>query len=190
MKRLPVNVGAILRQNMLKFRINKWWNFCYGSLLTRYLRALEIEEEVHDLCPPRAPHLVCHLVDVTKTKVHDPSQGKVFSTVDRQTRDDRWLGQMYGMTELQLPIGGHSVTEDEMATLAERYHLTDSAMYMCWMGPTFQEPIDDDDATADEEYGSKEDESHDVGPGDDDTDAGDGDAAFMAMDFATDVVTC
>ncbi|KAG5585418.1 hypothetical protein H5410_045852 [Solanum commersonii] len=119
--------------------------------------------------------------------MHDPSQGKVLSTADRQTRDDRWLGQMYGVTELQLSIGGHSVTEDEMATLAEHYPLTDSAMYMCWMGPTFQEPIDDDDTIADEEYGSNEDESHDVGPGDDDTDAGDGDAAFMAMDFATDV---
>ncbi|KAG5572091.1 hypothetical protein H5410_061857 [Solanum commersonii] len=79
------------------------------------------------------------------------------------------------MAELQLRIGGRSVTENEMETLAERYHLTDSAMYMCWMGLAFQEPIDDDDATADEEYGSKEDELDDTGLRDDDTDAGDGD---------------
>ncbi|KAG5590931.1 hypothetical protein H5410_041445 [Solanum commersonii] len=36
----------------------------------------EIEEEVHDLCVPRAPHLVCHLVDATKTKAQDISHGQ------------------------------------------------------------------------------------------------------------------
>ncbi|KAG5610716.1 hypothetical protein H5410_021997 [Solanum commersonii] len=85
------------------------------------------------------------------------------------------MGRMFGMTELQLRIGGGSVTEDEMATLAERYPLTDSAMYMCRIGPSFQEPIDDDDSTADEEDGSNEDPSEDVGPRDDDSDVGDGD---------------
>ncbi|KAG5576259.1 hypothetical protein H5410_056393 [Solanum commersonii] len=91
------------------------------------------------------------------------------------------------MAELQLRIGGHLVTEDEMAKLAECYPLTDSSMYMCWMGPTFQEPIDDDDVTTDVEDGTDEDMSDDVGPGDDDTDAGDkdGDVASMAVDFAT-----
>ncbi|KAG5572090.1 hypothetical protein H5410_061856 [Solanum commersonii] len=52
---LPVNVGAILKQNMLKFRTNKRWRFCYGSIITRYLRALLIEKEVHDVCPPLVP---------------------------------------------------------------------------------------------------------------------------------------
>lgn len=140
--------------------------FCYGSLLTRYLHALEIEEEVHDVCPPCAPHLVCHLVDVTKTEVHDPSQGKVLSTVDRQTMDHSKMGQMYGMIELQLWIGGYSEIEDENATLLEHFPLTNSAIYMCWMGSTFEEPIDDDDATSDEEDGSEEDGSNIVGPSD------------------------
>lgn len=54
MKGLPVNVRAILRQNILKFRTNKRWCFCYGSIITRYLRVLLIEE-VHDVCSPRAP---------------------------------------------------------------------------------------------------------------------------------------
>uniref|UniRef100_M1DUF4 Uncharacterized protein n=1 Tax=Solanum tuberosum TaxID=4113 RepID=M1DUF4_SOLTU len=136
-----------------------------------------------------APHLVCRLVDVTRTKGHDPSQGPVLTAIYRKSRDNSWMGRMFGMVELQLRIGGRQVTEDEMATLVEPYPLTDSAMYMCRMGPAFQEPIDDD-ATDDEEDGSEEDESDDTGPGDDDTDAGDGDGnASMAMDFATNVAT-
>uniref|UniRef100_M1D981 Integrase core domain containing protein n=1 Tax=Solanum tuberosum TaxID=4113 RepID=M1D981_SOLTU len=73
------------------------------------------------------------------------------------------------------PKGGHPVTEDEIATLAEGYPLTDSVMYMCRMVLAFQEPIDDNDATADDKDGLAEDESDDTGPGDGDTDAGDGD---------------
>uniref|UniRef100_M1DUH5 Putative plant transposon protein domain-containing protein n=1 Tax=Solanum tuberosum TaxID=4113 RepID=M1DUH5_SOLTU len=49
MKGLPMNVGAILEQNMLKFRTSKRWHFCYGSIINRYLRALQIEEEVRDM---------------------------------------------------------------------------------------------------------------------------------------------
>lgn len=49
------------------------------------------------------------------------------------------------MAELQFYIGCYPVSKDEMATLAECYPLFDSALYMCWMGPTFQEPIHDDD---------------------------------------------
>ncbi|KAG5611527.1 hypothetical protein H5410_022808 [Solanum commersonii] len=71
-------------------------------------------------------------------------------------------------------LGGHPVTEDEMDTLAKRYLLMDWAMYMCQIGPAFQEPINDDNATGDDEDGSVEDESDDTGLGDDDTNAGDG----------------
>ncbi|WMV41274.1 hypothetical protein MTR67_034659 [Solanum verrucosum] len=183
MKGLPVNVGAILKQNMIKFRTNKRWCFCYGSIITRYLRDLRIEEEVHD---------VCRLVDVTRTKAHDPSQGPVLTAIDRQVCNDSWMENLFGMAELQLRIGGRPVTEDEMATLAEHYPLTDSAMYLCRIGPAFQEPIDDDDDTADEENGSDEDASDDTGPGDGDTDATDGDgvAVSMSMDFATNMATC
>ncbi|KAH0709236.1 hypothetical protein KY284_010663 [Solanum tuberosum] len=55
MKGLPVNVGDILKQNMLKFRTNRRCCFCYGSIITRYLWALQIEEEVHDVSPPHPP---------------------------------------------------------------------------------------------------------------------------------------
>ncbi|KAH0724978.1 hypothetical protein KY284_000843 [Solanum tuberosum] len=98
------------------------------------------------MCAPlHTPHLVCHLVDVTRTKAHDPSQGLVLTIVDRKTHDDSWIGHIFGMAKLQLRLDGRL-----------------------------------------EDY-SKEDESNDNGPGDDDTDAGDrdGGAALMAMDFAT-----
>jgi len=75
------------------------------------------------------------------------------------------------------------VTEDEIATLAEGYPLTDSVMYMCRMVLAFQEPIDDNDATADDKDGLAEDESDDTGPGDGDTDAGDGDGIAASWIF-------
>ncbi|KAG5630289.1 hypothetical protein H5410_002006 [Solanum commersonii] len=138
------------------------------------------------MCAPLyAPHLVYRLVDVTRTKTHDPSQGPMLTIVDRQAHDDSWIGRIFGMAELQLRLGGRLVTKDEMATLAKCYPLTDSGLYMCRMGPSFQEPIDD--ATTDEKDYLKEDKSNDTGPGDDNTDVGDRDgvAALMAMDFAT-----
>uniref|UniRef100_M1DNN6 Uncharacterized protein n=1 Tax=Solanum tuberosum TaxID=4113 RepID=M1DNN6_SOLTU len=78
---------------------------------------------------------------------------------------------MFGMAELQQQIGGYPVAENKMGTLAKHCPLKNSTMYMCQMGPAFQEPIDDDDDTADEEDDSKENESDDVGPGEDDTNA-------------------
>lgn len=43
-----------------------------------------------------------------------------------------------------------------METQAECYLLTDSVIYICRMGPDFQELIDDDDSMADKEDGSDE----------------------------------
>ncbi|KAG5585445.1 hypothetical protein H5410_045879 [Solanum commersonii] len=70
--------------------------------------------------------------------------------------------RMFGMPELYLRISGRPMTEDEMATLAEQ-------------------PIDNDDATTDENDGADEDESDDPGPGYYNTDEGnvDGDATSM-----------
>ena len=75
-----------------------------------------------------------HLVDVTRTKAHNPSHGPVLTTIDRQSRDDSCMGSMFGMAEFNCGIGGHSVTEKEMDTLDDRYPLTVSAMYMRRMG--------------------------------------------------------
>ncbi|KAG5630615.1 hypothetical protein H5410_002332 [Solanum commersonii] len=95
------------------------------------------------------PHI---LVEVHALGLHYifEDQGQVLSAADRQAWDDSSMGHMFGMAELQLRIGGHPMTEDEMETLVEHYSLSDSAMYICRMGPVFQEPIDDD-AIADEE---------------------------------------
>jgi hypothetical protein len=157
MRGLQVNAGSVIRRNMMKFRSNKRWRFCYGSMITRFLRMSEVEEEVHDLSAPRAPHLVCKLVDVTKTRGQEAAQGQVLSVADRQARDESWMGRMFGMAELQLQIGGRPVTANEMVELADRYPLTDSAMRMCRIGPDFQEPLDDDEPTV-EEAGDDEDE--------------------------------
>uniref|UniRef100_M1DW33 Uncharacterized protein n=1 Tax=Solanum tuberosum TaxID=4113 RepID=M1DW33_SOLTU len=46
---MPINVGAILRQNMKKFRNNLRWKFCYGGLITHFLRAEGIDEETVDI---------------------------------------------------------------------------------------------------------------------------------------------
>lgn len=62
------------------------------------------------------------------------------------------------MDELQLRIGGRPMTDKEMDTLDDRYPLTHSVMYMCQIGPSFQKPIDDDDATVNKEDGSTVDE--------------------------------
>ncbi|KAG5584924.1 hypothetical protein H5410_045358 [Solanum commersonii] len=91
------------------------------------------------------------IVDVTRTKVLDTSHSPILSTQKWQTRDDSVMARMFVMEELQLRIGGHPVTDNEMETLAERYPLTENAAYLYRVGSAFQEPPDDDMATADEE---------------------------------------
>ncbi|KAG5580894.1 hypothetical protein H5410_051521 [Solanum commersonii] len=89
MKGMPINVGAILRQHMMKFRNNMRWWFCYGG-----------------------------------TKALDISHGLVLSSQERQTRDDSVMARMFGMAEF--------------------------ATFLCKTGPAFSEPLNDDEATADE----------------------------------------
>lgn len=96
-----------------------------------------IKEEIHDVCPTLALHLVYNPIDVTRTKTHNPSHSTVLTALDRQARDDSWMGSMFRMGKLQLRIGGRPVTGEEMDTLAHRYSLTYSVMHMCRMGPAF-----------------------------------------------------
>ena len=60
------------------------------------------------------------------------------------------MGRLYGMTQLQLRIGGRPATQDELTALEVRYPMTESAMFMCREGPAFQEPLDDDEPTIEE----------------------------------------
>ncbi|KAH0669888.1 hypothetical protein KY285_024024 [Solanum tuberosum] len=150
MKGMPINFGAILRQNMMKFQNNMWLRFCYGGLITHFLRGEGIEEETVDMTVAYHPDLTGKLVNVTQTKALDPSHGPVMSAQERQARDDSIMARMFGMAELQLRIRGHPVTDAEMETMVELYPLTESAAFLCRTGPAFLEPLDDDEATVDE----------------------------------------
>ncbi|KAH0634866.1 hypothetical protein KY284_037652 [Solanum tuberosum] len=130
-------VCSVLLLEYVEVHNNKWWKFCYGSLITRFLRAKGIEEESLDMTIARAPYLVCNLVDMSHTKAQDMSHGPALSVPERQARDNSWMARMFGMLELHLQIGIRPVTDEEMESLAERYPLTDNAPYMCRMGPHF-----------------------------------------------------
>ncbi|KAG5576880.1 hypothetical protein H5410_057014 [Solanum commersonii] len=158
MKEMPINVGAFQRQNMMKFRNNLRWRFCYGGLITHFLRAKGIEEETVDMTVAYHPDLTGKLVNVTRTKALDTSHGHVLSPQERHARDDSVMTRMFGMMELQLRLDGHLVTDAEMETMAERYPLTKSAAFLCRTGPAFLEPLDDDEATADEAMDDEEDD--------------------------------
>uniref|UniRef100_M1D901 Uncharacterized protein n=1 Tax=Solanum tuberosum TaxID=4113 RepID=M1D901_SOLTU len=146
---MPINVGAILTQNMIKFRNNLRWKFCYGGLITHFLRAEGIDEETVDITVPYHPDLMGKCVDVTRTKALDTSHGYVLSAQERQARHDSVMARMFGMAELQLWIGGRPVTDADMETMAERYPVTESAAFFCRTGPAFLETLDDDEATLD-----------------------------------------
>ncbi|KAH0725397.1 hypothetical protein KY284_001262 [Solanum tuberosum] len=126
------------------------WRFCYGGLITRILRSEGIEEKTVDMIIAYHLNLTSKLVDVTRTKALDTPYGPVLSAQERQAHDDSVMARMFGMAKLQLSIGGHSVTDDEMETLVDRYPLIDSTAFLCKSGPAFLEPLDDDEATADE----------------------------------------
>ncbi|KAH0646412.1 hypothetical protein KY284_034296 [Solanum tuberosum] len=128
MKGMSINIRAILRQNMMKFRNNLRWRLCYGGLITHFMRVEGIEEETMDMTVAYHPNLT-----------------------ERQARDDSVMARMFGMAELQLRIGGRPVTDDEMETLADRYPLIESAAFMCRSGLAFMEPLDDDKAMDDEQ---------------------------------------
>ncbi|KAH0644731.1 hypothetical protein KY284_032615 [Solanum tuberosum] len=131
------------------------------GLITRFLREEGIEEETMDMTVAYHPDLTGKLVDVTRTKALDTSHGPVLSAPERQARDDNVMARMFGMAELQLRIGGHPVTDEEMETLADRYLLIESAAFLCRSGPAFMETLDDDEVTADEAMDDEEDDAGD-----------------------------
>ncbi|KAH0764788.1 hypothetical protein KY285_000659 [Solanum tuberosum] len=143
---------------MIKFRNNLRWRFCYGGLITLFLRAEGIEEETVDMTVAYHPDMTGKLVDVTRTKALDTSHGPVLSAQDRQARDDNVMARMFGMAELHLRIGGCPVPDEEIETLADGYPLIESAAFLCRSSPTFLEPLDNDEATADEAMEDKEDD--------------------------------
>uniref|UniRef100_M1DV02 Uncharacterized protein n=1 Tax=Solanum tuberosum TaxID=4113 RepID=M1DV02_SOLTU len=123
--------------------------------------SLGIEEEVVNLTIAFHPNLTGKLVDVTRTKALDTSHGPVMSTQEREARDDSVMARMFGMAELQLRIGGRPVTDAEMETMAECYPLSESATFLCKIGPAFLEPLDDHEATVDEAMDDEEEDAVD-----------------------------
>ncbi|KAG5571932.1 hypothetical protein H5410_061698 [Solanum commersonii] len=77
---------------MMKFRNNLRWRFCYGGLMTHFLRAEGIEEETIDMTVGYHLDLTSKLVDVTCTKALDmlmympclPNRGKPVMIVSWQ----------------------------------------------------------------------------------------------------------
>ncbi|KAG5590603.1 hypothetical protein H5410_041117 [Solanum commersonii] len=84
-----------------------------------------------------------------RTKALATSYGPVLSAQERQVRDDSVMARMFGMDDLQLQIGGHSVTDAEMEIIAECYPFFESATFLCKTGRAFLEPLDNDEAAAD-----------------------------------------
>ncbi|KAG5632104.1 hypothetical protein H5410_003821 [Solanum commersonii] len=115
---MPINVRAILRHSMMKFRNNMRWRFCYGGLITHFLRSEGIKEKTVDMTVAYHPDLTGKLVDVTRTKALDTSHGLVLFAQERQARDDSVMEMMFA--------------------------------FLCKSGPSFLEPLDDDEVTADE----------------------------------------
>ncbi|KAG5595308.1 hypothetical protein H5410_036540 [Solanum commersonii] len=80
MKGMPINVGAVLRQYMMKFRNNMRWRFCYGELIIQFLWDEGIEDEELNMNIARSPYPICNMVDFTRTKAFDTSYSHVLST--------------------------------------------------------------------------------------------------------------
>ncbi|KAG5576182.1 hypothetical protein H5410_056316 [Solanum commersonii] len=138
MKGIPINVWAILRQNIMKFRNNLRWQFCYGGLITHFLRADGFKKEAVYLTVAFHPGLMGKIVYVTQTKALDTSHGPVMLAQERKAQDD--------------------ITDEEMVALVDRYPLTESANFLCGTGPAFLEPLDDDEATTDEAMDEEDDD--------------------------------
>ncbi|KAG5583025.1 hypothetical protein H5410_053652 [Solanum commersonii] len=143
MKGMPINVEAILGQNMMKFQNNMRWHFCYKGLITHFLRAQGIEKEGVDLTIAFQLDLTSKLVDVTRTEALGMSHGPILSAQERQARDDSVMARMFDMAKLQLRIRGRPITDDVLYRI----------------GPAFLEPLDDDEATADEVMDDEEDDA-------------------------------
>uniref|UniRef100_M1DS99 Uncharacterized protein n=1 Tax=Solanum tuberosum TaxID=4113 RepID=M1DS99_SOLTU len=97
-----------------------------------------IEEEVLDLTIAFHSDLTGKLVDVTRTKCHGKNV-RYGIVADRRT----------------------PITDEEMENMADRYPLTESVSFLCRTGPAFLEPLDDDEATADEMMDDAKDDADD-----------------------------
>ncbi|MCD7470018.1 hypothetical protein HAX54_009578, partial [Datura stramonium] len=110
-----------------------------------FLREHGIAEEEAGLHLPLIGNLVGKIIDDTKVKEPRNSSTPFLSQAEHNARDYSWRYWTFGMFELQLRIGGRTATTKEIFVLEELYFLIESAMMMFKVGPTFEDPLDDDD---------------------------------------------
>lgn len=149
-KGMPINVRAILSQNIMKFQNYMRWRFCYGGLITHFLRAQGIEKEACDLIIPFHPNPPGKIVDVTTTKVLDTSHGPILSAHERQARGDSVITRMFMISELQLRFSGRPITEGDIEEMEECYPISESVVFLCKTKSAFMYPLDDNEANDDE----------------------------------------
>lgn len=105
MKGMSINVGEILRQNMMKFRNNMWCQFYYGGLITKFLWSHEIEEELVDMTIERHLELTGKLVVVTRTKALNTLHGPILLAPNRQLRDAASWNTFLGWLSCSCALG-------------------------------------------------------------------------------------
>ncbi|MCD9641855.1 hypothetical protein HAX54_028312 [Datura stramonium] len=115
MNGLPINFGAMLRDNMRLSRDNCNWKVLEGKM-----------------------------IDVTKVKEPNTTFVSSLTPTECHSRDDSKRGHMFWMFDLQLQIGGILATPMEMSALEDQYSLIDSAMMMFKVGLIFEELLDVD----------------------------------------------
>ncbi|MCD7467437.1 hypothetical protein HAX54_004861 [Datura stramonium] len=83
--------------------------------------------------------------DVTKTKDPEGIHGSVLSIGECHARFDNILSNLYAMQMLQLRM--NRVTEERLQQLNMDFPLSEHSRTLCRVGPGFDDPLDDDDAT-------------------------------------------
>ncbi|MCE3051689.1 hypothetical protein HAX54_050520, partial [Datura stramonium] len=120
MKGMPINFGAVLRDNMRRLRDNCRWKYCRSSLLTQFLRGADIVKR-------RGIPSSGTSRGAQRPSLHSSTPiAPLFTIADRQAHDESWQGHIFGMLDLQLRLGGRPTTDEEMATLKARHRLIES----------------------------------------------------------------
>ncbi|KAG5572506.1 hypothetical protein H5410_062272 [Solanum commersonii] len=145
MKGMHVNVGAILRQNMMKFRNNLRWRFFYGRLITFVLRSGPSFLEPLGDDEPTADEAM----DNEKEAADATDKVNALMVFDGEETVDMIVAYH---PDLMVANRGHPINE-EMETLADRYPLIESAAFLYRSGLSFLELLDDDEPTGDAGYG-------------------------------------
>ncbi|MCD9641061.1 hypothetical protein HAX54_026878 [Datura stramonium] len=115
-------------------------------------------------------------IGMIKTKDPEGIHGPVLSISEWHERFNNMLSHLYGMQMLQLRMNG--VTEEHLQQLNMDYRLSEHSRALCRVRHGFYEPLNDDDATDEEQARVDSDLESD----DDEDDSEIGEAAFTPTD--------